>query len=282
MMTGSRVAEYYDANTRRFLAVGGSGSALAIHRPLWADGVSTPSQAAAHVNDIIRMQAERHLGRAPRRVLDLGCGVGGSLFHLAPFWPEAKMTGITISAVQRAKAEAEATRRNLSARCRFLRADFTEVRGSDADLAMAIESHVHAQSAAAFLDAAASALGTGGVLVIVDDMLRRPETDLTMAERRWLDRFRAGWRLGHVPDLDGLQAAADCAGFDRLDLQDLTPLIRLDRLRDRALHLAGPVAHRVGLNHWPIFANMIGGDALTRLYKMGTMGYTCVTLRKRG
>lgn len=281
-MTGSRVAQYYDANTRRFLAVGGSGTALAIHRPLWADGVSTPAQAAAHVNDIIRMQAERHLGRPPRRVLDLGCGVGGSLFHLAPFWPEARMTGITISAVQRATAEAEAKRRNLDNRCSFLRADFIEARGSDADLAMAVESHVHAKSAAAFLDAAASALAAGGVLVIVDDMLRRPETELTTAERRWLDRFRAGWRLGHVPDLDGLQAAADRAGFDRLDHQDLTPMIRLNRLRDRALHLAGPVAHRVGLNHWPIFANMIGGDALTRLYKMGTMGYTCVTLRKRG
>lgn len=281
-MTGSKVAQYYDANTRRFLAVGGSGGALAIHRPLWAEGVETSQEAAAHVNDIIRDEAERHLGRPPRRVLDLGCGVGGSLFHLAPHWPKAEMTGITISAVQRATAEGEATRRNLGARCRFLRADFSAARGSEADLAMAVESHVHAQSAAAFLDAAASALASGGLLVIVDDMLQRPETDLPMAERRWLDRFRAGWRLGHVPDLAGLQATAEHAGFETLAVQDLTPLIRLDRLRDRALHLAGPVAQGLGLNRWPLFANMIGGDALTRLYKLGIMGYTCVTLRKRG
>ncbi|MGP1355051.1 MAG: hypothetical protein ACTS11_00880, partial [Roseicyclus sp.] len=83
------VARYYDASTARFLVVGGSGSALAIHRPLWAEGVRTCAEAADHVNTLLGAEAERLLGAAPSRVRDLGCGVGGSVFALARRWPEA-------------------------------------------------------------------------------------------------------------------------------------------------------------------------------------------------
>ena len=282
------VETYYDANTRRFLVIGGSGGALAIHRPLWAEGVTTPVAAAAHVNDILIRLAEHHLGRSPQQVVDLGCGVGGSVLHLARHWPRGRFAGVTISTVQRARAEEEATLRGLGTRCQFHRGDFTappeRTIGQDwvpADLAIAIESHVHAKSAEAFLAGAKAFVRPGGLLLIVDDMLVRPEAALNRAERHWLDLFRNGWRLGHVPDRDGLVALADGQGFDRLEMQDLTPMIRLDRMRDRALHLVGPVAHRVGLNRWPMFGNMIGGDALTRLYKLGAMGYTCAAFRRR-
>jgi SAM-dependent methyltransferase len=283
-MSGARVEDYYDANTRRFLLVGGSGTALAIHRPLWGEGVATAEAAAGHVNDIIRDLAERHLGRAPAQVCDLGCGVGGTLFHLAPLWPGAALAGITISATQRDRAEREAHRRGLAPRCRFVQADFTEnpEQGQPpADVVIAIESHVHAASAAQFLSGAARFLRPGGLLMIVDDMLVRPETAMPAAERHRLAAFREGWRLGHVPDRDGILTSATDAGFDVLETLDLTPLIRLDRLRDRMLHVAGPLAHRLTLNRWPIFGNMIGGDALTRLYRMGAMRYTCLTLRRR-
>jgi hypothetical protein len=39
------VARYYDANTRRFLRLGGGGQMAAIHRPIWAPGVQTAGQA---------------------------------------------------------------------------------------------------------------------------------------------------------------------------------------------------------------------------------------------
>lgn len=282
-MRNETVADYYDASTSRFLVVGGSGRSLAIHRQLWGDGVTNAEQAAAHVNSVVLQVAQDNLRGAPNRVIDLGCGVGGTILHLAALWPETQFVGITISGAQVRRGSSEIQSRRLSHRCRLVQGDFAHAADvAPADLVIAIESHVHAASLEAFLAAARLHLAPEGVLLIVDDMLLTPEADLSGPEARLLAAFRKGWRLGHVPDRNSVLARAEAQGFDVIAFQDLTPFLRLDRLRDRVLHVAGPIADRVGLNRWPLFGNMIGGDALTRSYRSGTMGYTLVGLRKRG
>ncbi len=274
------VAHYYDSSTRRFLAIGRSGAALAIHRPLWADGVTDPTMAAAHVNTLIAAQAEVALGGAPKRVVDLGCGVGGTLFDLAARWPEAQFRGITLSAEQVRLAEAHARARNLSSRCHFMRSDFLlPMTLPRADLVIAVESHVHAPSADAFLEAAQRHLRPGGVLVLVDDMLAAPEVAMDATQARRHAQIRSGWRLGHLPDRAGLVGAARARGLALVEQQDLTELLRLDRLRDRALRVVGPFADRLGLARYPLFGNMIGGNALTESYRAGHMRYTLMVLQ---
>lgn len=277
-----RIARYYDDNTRRFLRIGGHGAGLAIHRELWAEGIASPAQAVGHVNALIARTVERHAERPPTRLLDLGCGVGGTLLHLLQRWPEAEALGVTLSQAQVEIAEGAAAEQELAARCRFAVADFLALEpAADADLVVAIESHVHAPSADAFLAAAARHCRPGGWLVVVDDMLARPENTLTTAERRRLDAFRRGWHLGHVATSEALAKAAAQHGFATLDVQDLTPLLRLTKPRDRWLALAGPLADRMGLARRPFFANMIGGNALTQSYRAGTMRYRLHLFGKR-
>ncbi|MBR2655189.1 MAG: glucans biosynthesis glucosyltransferase MdoH [Loktanella sp.] len=275
------VADYYNASTRRFLATGGSGAALAIHRPLWAEGVTTPEQAAGHVNTLIAKAAEQALGHPPSRVHDLGCGVGGTVFQLAARWPETTFCGVTISAEQVALARQFATASGLETRCQFQRSDFTRPMAMpDADLVIAVESHVHAPDAATFLHAARRHLRPGGVLIVVDDMLTCPDTTLSPAQAHLVVAFRRGWRLGHVPTQDGLVTQAQSLGYAHLGTSDLTPLLRLNRWRDLALRVVGPLADRVGLAGKPLFDNMIGGNALTESYRAGIMRYTLLTLRR--
>lgn len=274
------VEQYYDASTRRFLAVGRSGEALAIHRPLWADGVRTHTDAAAYVNSLIANQAEAALGGPPRRVVDLGCGVGGTIFHLARKWTDTAFCGITISAEQVRLAQAHAVASGLDARCSFLRSDFTlPMTLPQADLVVAVESHVHASSATQFLQSALRHLRPGGVLVLVDDMLAKPETALTPRETQRLEQFRSGWRLGHVPDCEGLIACAQGMGFSVTTMQDLSGYLHLGRLRDHALSVIGPMADMLNLSRWPLFGNMIGGNALTQSYRTGQMCYTLLVLQ---
>lgn len=274
------VARYYDASTARFLAVGGSGAALAIHRPLWADGITTTEAAAGHANDLIANAALAALGRAPERVCDLGCGVGGSLFHLARLWPKAQMAGITLSASQVQLARMHARTRGLSQQCAFIQSDFTlPTTLPRADLVLAIESHVHTVSASRFLEAACAHLAPGGVLVVVDDMLARTKDHLSPRERALVRTFARGWRLGHVTPRSTFVARAQALGYDTLAEHDLNRMLRLDRKRDQALRLAGPVADWLGLTRFAVFANMVGGNALTQAYRAGIMSYSMVVLR---
>lgn len=265
---------YYEASTGRFLAFGGSGASMAIHRGLWAPGVDSPAAAADQVNRLIVARL-RGLGLPPpARVRDLGCGVGGSLMHFARAWPDATLEGLTLSPRQAAIATEAVAARGLSARIAVQCADFLAPGAlPPADLAVAVESHVHAPSAEAFLAAARAGLAPGGTLVIVDDMLARPEARLHRAEARRLATFRRGWHLGHVPDPDTLKRRARAAGLACRGDDDLTHLLRLDRMRDRALHLAAPLADALGLGRWPLFSNMIGGNALTMAYREGLMRY---------
>lgn len=276
------VAAYYDASTRRFLNVGGSGAALAIHRPLWAEGVRTVEQASHHVNELIADAAEVALGHPPRSVRDMGCGVGGSVFHLAQRWPDAELCGITISDKQVQIAQQVAEERGLAQRCRFIRSDFTlPMTLSAAELVIAVESHVHARSAAQFLAAAQRHVLPGGVLIVVDDMLARPPKALSDPDAARLEAFRRGWRLGHVPARSSLLDAAKESGFDVVQSRDLTAMLKLNRLRDHALRYAGPAADRLGLAQVPLFGNMIGGNALTEGYRAGVMCYTFMVLQRR-
>ena len=275
----NHVAAYYDASTKRFLAVGGSGGALAIHRPLWADGVGTSEQAAAHVNTLIAEATERMLGHPPEHLCDLGCGVGGTMFHLAHLWPEARFSGLTLSAEQVRLARSHARAQGLSDRCHFLQADFTlHASLHKAEVAIAVESHVHAPSAKAFLTAALDHLAPGGVLVLVDDMLAEERT-LPPRHARLIDSFRKGWRLGHVSARGQIAAQAEALGYAVLAERDLSAFLHLTRWRDRALRVVGPMAERFGLHHRPLFANMIGGNALTEAYRHGLMRYTLLVLR---
>lgn len=275
------IQRYYDASTRRFLAMGGSGLALAIHRPLWGAGASTPEAAAAHVNTLVARAAEDALGAPPATIRDLGCGVGGTLFHLASLWPDARLSGMTLSAAQVGMARAHARARGLSSRVEITQSDFMlPTTLPQVDLVLAIESHVHADSAENFLRAAFAHLRPGGVLIVVDDMLADDRAPLDPTDARLIDTFRRGWHLGHVPTAAALLAEAGQQGYATLSIQDLTPMLRLDRLRDRLLRLAGPLADRLGLWHIAVFSNMIGGNALTQSYRVGLMRYRLVVLQR--
>jgi SAM-dependent methyltransferase len=282
MSAPARIARYYDRSTRRFLHMGQSGAALAIHRPLWPAGTTSPEAAADHVNALVADAAEGALGRAPSHAVDLGCGVGGTLLHLARRWPDTALTGLTLSPGQTALARRFAAGRGLADRCRFLAADFLDPSDgiAAADLAVAIESAVHAPSAAAFARAAAARLRPGGVLVVVDDMLARTEADLAPRHAALVAQFRRGWHLGHVATADETIAAAGRAGLAPCAAHDLTGLLRLDRLRDRLLRPIGPLAARLRLESVPLFANMIGGNALTCAYRAGIMRYRLLAFRK--
>jgi tocopherol O-methyltransferase len=124
------------------------------------------------------------------RVLDIGCGVGGSAIWLADRF-DCDVTGITISPVQARMAASQARARGLAGRARFevLDANQWQPEPSSVDLIWIMESSEHFRDKPGFFERCATALKPGGVLAVCawlrrDGPLREEEQPLvsTIAE----------------------------------------------------------------------------------------------------
>lgn len=263
-----RVRHYYDANTWKFLVTG--RGQRAIHRELWAPGVTDLRAALHHAHTLVLDE----LGADDRRVLDLGCGVGAAALFLAQR-RQVDVLGVSISPAQIRLAERFATRAGpLRGSVRFVTADFTAlpdaINGADGDpgfdLAFAIESFVHANPAEAFFAEAARALRPGGRLLVVDDVRTCDPADPR------LDDVRTGWHaetLVSVPEAAGLASAA---GLELTGSVDLSPYQRLGRPRDRLINAVTPLLRRVR-RHSVWAQSLVGGDALQGCHRAGLLEY---------
>jgi len=274
------VARYYDRNTLRFLLFGGGTRTLSIHRELWGPGVDTPASAKRYVNALIEQEV-RALALDHPTVLDLGCGVGGTLLHLAERFPGGDLHGVTISGRQHALARGFAARRGLSGRCHLHHADFEEMRlDIRADAAIAVEAFAHASRPSRFFEAAAGHLRERGRLILVDDFLARNEADLDARARHHVGLFRSGWRLGSLCTAAACADAARGTGLRLVQDTDLTGLVRPGRPRDRMIARLSPWFERLGLVDIPFFANMIGGNALQAGLREGFLRYRMLTFER--
>jgi cyclopropane fatty-acyl-phospholipid synthase-like methyltransferase len=276
------VADYYDRNTSRFLLMG--GGAPSMHRALWATGTASARDAAAHVDRLLAAAVDGFaLGSAPS-IVDFGCGVGGTLFHLAEHLPSAALTGVTVSRRQVEAATRMARDRGLQSRCRIMLGDFQTIElETPAEVIVAVESFVHSASPDAFLASAARNLGSAGHLIVVDDFLAGEETTLGTSARARVEEFRAGWRIPALGTVEELAGAAARHGFSLRASDDLTPLTRPgSRLRDRITAAASPLLARLGLARMPFYGNIIGGNALQIGLREGFLRYCMLIFLKTG
>ncbi len=184
----------------------------------------TDWRALSHHASLLNMNrelADRAKIHAGDRVLDAGCGVGGSSLWLAEN-RGADVTGITVVPSQLARARDYAKTRGLSEWVVFELADFTETPFPNAsfDVLWAIESVCYATDAPAFYAEAARVLRPGGRLVIADGMrrgrpLRRRGEYLL---RQWAD----GWAVPDIRTGEEHLADAAAAGFSSVSLDDVS------------------------------------------------------------
>ena len=138
--TASQIRRYYDRQTAGFLALGQGGGEAAIHRAGWGPGVTTLEEAFHFVEDQIAEGLSRldpGDDAATPHVVDLGCGVCGSLTYLASRLP-IRATRITLSSVARIASDRIRTI-GLEDRVACVEGDYTQMPTSvpAADLAFA-------------------------------------------------------------------------------------------------------------------------------------------------
>lgn len=114
----SAIRSHYDLATLFYRLLWGPH----IHHGLWAADDS-PAQAQCRLTDTLADQAGIRSGD---RIVDIGCGMGGSAMRLASL-RDCDVTGVTLSSVQRHWAATTAMLTRQRSRTRFLCADAEEI-----------------------------------------------------------------------------------------------------------------------------------------------------------
>jgi len=147
-----------------------------LHHGYWRTGEETKEDAQEALVDQLAQAAPITRGT---KVLDVGCGVGGSSIHLARRYG-AESTGITISPVQVQMARTAADRAGVNVR--FLLMDAQAITLSERfDLVFSIESVSHYENKGAFFRRLPGLVHHTGRVVLIDWF---KHDDLSAAEYR--------------------------------------------------------------------------------------------------
>lgn len=269
------LARYQSLVTR--LGHKGGFDPFTVHRLL------IPDRAGVAPADVVHDRIVSATGPLVRpRVLDAGCGVGGTVFYLQARL-DGRYEGLTLSDIQQKRASREAARRGLSHACRFhvrsYDGDLHDLLPAGVDLVIAIESLAHAIDPARSIANLAGVIRPGGRLAIVDDV---PRDELASGDPDFAG-FRAGWNCPGIAGDRVLAAALGSAGLAVEHDEDLTPLVPL-RCGDALERLVR--ANRKWRRVLPFAAgrtlidSLYGGLMLERLYHRGVARYRFVVARR--
>lgn len=86
------------------------------------------AEAATYLDRLLVAELRAAQLAAPEVILDMGCGVGGTMLELAQAFPSATVHGVTISGVQAAMAGSRFERHGAGQRCVVHQDDFLTIR----------------------------------------------------------------------------------------------------------------------------------------------------------
>lgn len=227
------------------------------------------------------VMADRAHVQPGQRVLDAGCGVGGSSMWLAEH-RGATAVGVNVVVDHIERARTYAAERGLGDQVRFEVADYTDTGFETAsfDVAWALESACHAPSKEALGVELGRVVRPGGRLVMAEYVLDRRHEHTSKHIARW----EQSWEMTLASRADWT-AALEAGGWTQIEFLDITDHVyrSLRRLR-RLCRLLSPIArvlHLVGIRTAAQQRNIAGSVALWDSLQAGDWRY-CLVSAVRG
>jgi tocopherol O-methyltransferase len=206
----NKIIEHYDFASPYYRSLWGEH----LHHGYWIRG--DESKETAQIQLIEHLAQLAHV-RAGSRVLDIGCGYGGSSLYLAKKYG-ASATGITISPVQVEMAKEAAAKASLDAT--FLLMDAENMQFAQPfDLLWSVESISHYHDPRGFFASAVKLLKPGGCFALTDWFQKE---SISPADKK---KFIEPIEKGMMVELRGMNDYSDflvSSGLHVLHRQELT------------------------------------------------------------
>lgn len=268
----NQVAEYYDQTLRLYRLFWHRGKSHAIHYGYWDKKTKNHQEALLNQN---RFMAEALKISAGAKILDAGCGIGGSAIWLAKNY-DVHVIGITLSKRQLEEARKLVKKYGLQDRVEFDIQDYlhTKLLKNSVEIVWGLESVCYAEKKKDFLAEAYRVLKPGGKVVVADGFLKR---DVKDPEENIYRDFLDGFVLPNIAKIDDFKKLMQEVGFKNVKFWDTTEEAKpSSKIMFRRVLLFYPLAkilHEFGLISAVVFKNSLAGIAQYRLVQKGAVGY---------
>ncbi|HSU27265.1 MAG TPA: methyltransferase domain-containing protein [Chitinophagaceae bacterium] len=211
-----RISRYYQDSENAYKDAWDLDRSLSIHFGYWDEKVHSFPQSLLRMNEVMIEAAHIKSGE---RVLDAGCGVGGSSIFLAEKL-NCRVTGITLSERQVGQARLNAKKKNLENILDFTIMDYSATDFPDAsfDIVWGCESICYADNKKQFVKEAYRLLKPGGRLVVADGFISEPGNNQHPLIRQWLD----GWQVNYLETAGAFGEYMREAGFSDSAYRDIS------------------------------------------------------------
>ena len=157
----------------------------------------------------------------PVRILDMGCGIGGSSLHLARKY-NAEVVGITLSPRQVARARERAAEAGLSDRVTFAVADALQppFENRSFDLIWSLESGEHIPEKKKLVQTCHDLLAPGGCFLMATWCHRPVPPAVQLSEKELLERICSAYHLPSMVSIESYAALCREIGFESVQVAD--------------------------------------------------------------
>ena len=220
MYSNKDVEQYYDLSQTHYKRVWDLQRSRSLHYGYWDGSTKNFHEALLNINKILATKAGI---KKVDKVLDAGCGIGGSSLWLAKNIG-CSVTGISLSAKQVQTANNLALTENIQSLAIFEQQDFTATNyeAESFDVIWAIESICHAADKSKFINEAHRLLKKGGKLILADFFKQEnlPEKDAALI-KQWAN----GWAIDDFATIQNFTKQLSNAGFHNTNIEYATAKI---------------------------------------------------------